>query len=328
MGNRTTIAGAGKNESEFSTRRAPYPDRYIMTLLLGIALGLLTAFCQCFSYVFSRIFVIRHRSAFWNLLLVSHLYIGLISALGLCFIWPETLPPLSQYILPLLGTAGFYVVGQGGLFVLMRMENPSRVAPLLGTKIIILAILATLVFGQHLTALQWLAVAACFGAVLVMNFSGKRLSINALGVLLLTCTGYSLSDLNIGRLVQALSNLSTLYAAIWGALMAYVILGGISAIITLATRPKALFTDWKLSLPFAALWLTAMLTLFTCIGLVGPVFAIILQSTRGLMSVVLGVFIAKYGWLTVEQYVPRRMLAQRIAAAVLMVAAVALYALA
>ncbi|MBT3192497.1 MAG: hypothetical protein HN341_08075, partial [Verrucomicrobia bacterium] len=172
------------------------------------------------------------------------------------------------------------------------------------------------------------AVAACFGAVLVLNFSGKSLPPKAIVVLLLTCTGYSLSDINISRLVTALGSLPTLHAALWGALTSYVLLGIVAAAIAVTVRPQELFSDWKLSLPFAALWLVAMLTLFVCIGLVGPVFAIILQSSRGVMSVVLGVMLAKRGWVGIEPHVPRRVLLQRIAAAALMIGAVALYALA
>jgi drug/metabolite transporter (DMT)-like permease len=318
---------SGKSESDAASPHCQSP-LHTMTMLFGILLGFATAFSQCFAYIFSRLFVIRHRNAFWKLLLVSHLYIGLASLLGLFFIWPEVLPPPNQYVGPLLGTAGFYIIGQCGLFMLMRMTSPSRVAPLLGAKIIILALLATFVFGQSLPPMQWLAVLACFGAVLIMNFSGESLPAKTVMLLLLTCTGYSLSDLNIDRLVRALSTIPTLHAAVWGALMAYVLLGVLAAIIVLIARPKALWADWRLSLPFAALWMTAMLTLFACIGLVGPVFAVILQSTRGLMSVVLGALIARHGWLTVEQHISRRMLLQRLAAAALMGVAVTLYALA
>jgi len=298
-----------------------------MTTLLGIILGLTTACSLCFAYVYSRLFVIRHQNASWQLLLVSHVYMGVASVLALPLIWPDDLPLMRQYILPLFGTAGFYVAAQGGLFILMRMTNPSRVVPLLGTKILILAALAAPVFGRTVTPMQWLAVGACFGAVLVLNFSGGSLPPKALLLLLLTCTGYALSDLNIDRLVRALAPLSTLHAAAWGVLASYILLGIAASTIMLATRSRTLFVDWQLSLPFAALWLFGMLTLFICIGLVGPLFAIILQSTRGLMSVVLGAILAHRGWLTVEPHVTRRIFLQRMAAAALMVAAVALYAL-
>lgn len=313
---RTRDDAAGKNEATAS----------LMITLMGILLGLTTAFSQCFAYIFSRLFVMRHRNAYWHLLLASHLYMGAASLVAILFIWPESLPPLRQYVLPLLGAGGFYVIAQGGLFILMRMTNPSRVAPLLGIKILILALLATGIYGNTLSPLQWIAVAACFGAVLTLNFSGGSLPLKAIGLLVLTCTGYSLSDIHIGKLISALSELSTLHAAIWGALATYVGLGVTAGIVVLLTKPRRLFMEWKLSLPFAALWMVAMLTLFVCIGLVGPVFAIILQSSRGLMSVALGAVLAHKGWSNIEPHVPRKVFIQRIAAAALMIAAVALYA--
>ncbi len=298
-----------------------------MTTLLGILLGLATAFSQCFAYVFSRMFVIKHREAYWKLLLVSHLYMGAASLVGILFIWPRQLPPLQEYIIPLLAAGGFYVAAQTGLFMVMRMTNPSRIAPLLGVKILILAVLATQLFGHSLSPLQWIAVLACFTAVMTLNFSGGSLPTKALILLLLTCTGYSLSDLHIEKLVRALGDLPTLHAAVWGALATYVLLGALAALIAVVTKPAELFSEWRLSLPFSALWMIAMLTLFICIGILGPVFAIILQSSRGLMSVVLGVILAKRGWSDIEPHLPRRVFIQRIAAATLMIAAVALYAL-
>ncbi|MBT3192414.1 MAG: hypothetical protein HN341_07650, partial [Verrucomicrobia bacterium] len=71
-----------------------------MTTLLGVLLGFATAFSQCFAYIFSRMFVMQHRNAFWKLLLVSHLYMGLVCLLGLPFLWTDTLPPLQDYLLP------------------------------------------------------------------------------------------------------------------------------------------------------------------------------------------------------------------------------------
>ncbi len=298
-----------------------------MITLLGIAFGVATALSQCFAYIFSRLFVIRHRNAMWQLLLVSHLYMGAVSLVALAFVWPDGLPPLATYLWPSIGAGGFYLLGQTGLFVLMRLTNPSRVAPLLGSKILILALLASLVFGKTVTPIQWLAVMACFSAVLVLNFSGGSLPLPGIAMLLFTCTGYSLSDIHIDKLVHALGNLPTLHAAVFGALLTYSLLGIVAAVILPVAKPGKLFVDWRLSIPFAALWFLAMLTLFACIGLVGPVFAIILQSTRGLMSVLLGVILAQRGWSNVEQHVTRKVLAQRVAAAALMIAAVALYAM-
>ena len=172
---------------------------------IGIAFGIATALSQCFAYIFSRLFVLRHHSALWRLLVVSHVYMGLAALIGLPFAWPDTLPPLSRFWFPVVGAGGFYLIGQVGLFVAMRVTNPSRVAPLLGIKIIILALLATFVFGKTITPVQWAAVFACFGAVAALNFSGGSLPLKAIVMLLITCTGYSLSDIHIDKLVRALA---------------------------------------------------------------------------------------------------------------------------
>jgi hypothetical protein len=55
------------------------------------------------------------------------------------------------------------------------------------------------------------------------------------------------------------------------------------------------------------------------------VFGNILQSTRGVMSVVLGAALAQMGWHELEQRVDRASLLRRLAAALLMTAAIALY---
>jgi uncharacterized membrane protein YgdD (TMEM256/DUF423 family) len=67
--------------------------------------------------------------------------------------------------------------------------------------------------------------------------------------------------------------------------------------------------------------------LYCSFGLVGVVFGNILQSTRGIMSVALGAMLAHLGWHELEQRVDRAMLLRRFAAALLMTAAIAIYAI-
>ena len=68
-----------------------------------------------------------------------------------------------------------------------------------------------------------------------------------------------------------------------------------------------------------------MVGLYCCFGLVGVVFGNILQSTRGVMSVAIGATLAQLGWHELEQRVDRVTLLRRLAAALLMTAAIALY---
>lgn len=297
-----------------------------MITLLGILFGLTTALSQTVAYVFSRIFVIRHKHAFWQLLIVSHVYMGIAALIALLFLWPDNPPPVRQYIAPLIALTFFYLGGQCCLLLAMRFTNPSRIAPLLGTKIIILAILATCFFDKTTTPLQWLAVILCFAAVLTLNFSGGSLSLKSIGLLLATCTLYSLSDLNIDKFINNATVHSPMHTAIWGATMSYAMLGIIATPVALIIKPKMIVSDIRLSLPFSMLWLIAIITLFFCIGIVGPLFSVILQSSRGIMAIILGGLLAKKGWSNIEVHVSRKTFMQRIAAAILLILAVTLYA--
>ena len=84
---------------------------------------------------------------------------------------------------------------------------------------------------------------------------------------------------------------------------------------------------WLYSLPFAVSWLIGMFFLFSCFGVVGVVFGNILQSTRGLLSIILGVFVAYAGFEALEPKMTKKILIQRILAAVLMAGAVAMFLL-
>ena len=68
-----------------------------------------------------------------------------------------------------------------------------------------------------------------------------------------------------------------------------------------------------------------MAGLYICFGLIGVVFGNIVQSTRGLFSIVIGASLAHAGWHGLETQVDRRTLTRRLLAAALMTAAIALY---
>jgi hypothetical protein len=83
--------------------------------------------------------------------------------------------------------------------------------------------------------------------------------------------------------------------------------------------------DRRAALGYAATWLASMVALYVCFALVGPVFGTILQSTRGLFSVVLGAVLAHRGWHELEPPVTRGAFLRRLAAAAFMTAAIAVY---
>jgi drug/metabolite transporter (DMT)-like permease len=250
---------------------------------------------------------------------------GAASLVLLAAAWRPAVPPVGTYLLPLIGTAGFYLAGQVGLFFMVRSTAASRVAPLLGFKIFVIAILSVVILGQSLTLAQWAAVGLCAAATLLLNYSGDPLPWQAAGWLGLACLGYSLSDLCIVVLVNRLAPLSRLHASVYGVAASYVLCGVAAAALLPLVRGRRL-AGWRYAVPFSVFWFCAMVLLFACFSATGAVFGNVLQSTRGLMSIGLGLLVAKRGWRELEDSPTGARLIRRIGGAVLMIAAIALFA--
>ncbi len=298
----------------------------ITDVITGILLGLGAALCQSLSYVFSGLFVRTFRRSPHVLLVLAHLAMGVVSAVALPLVLPEVLPPLADFAGPLLGGVAFYLVGQTGLLMALRHTDASRVSPLLGLKLPILAGISVLFLGAHYAPVQWLALGACLLAALILNGSGRRIAPSSLGWILLACFSYCLSDLNIRGLVGRLqeTGLPLGRAAVVGGFLSYT-LCGVIAMALLPTVPWRERRLWLYAAPFAAAWLGAMLLLFACLGAVGVVFGNIIQSTRGLMSILIGLLISAAGLVHLECRASPRVWLRRLAAAVLMVLSIILF---
>jgi len=292
----------------------------------GIALGLGAAVCQSLSYVFSGLFVRTFRRSPHVLLVMAHLAMGAVSVAALPLVLPARLPPAVEYAWPLLGGVVCYLIGQMGLFLALRRTDASRVSPLLGLKLPILVGLSVLWLGARYSLGQWLAVGLCLVAALILNRSGTRLAAESLAWVLLACLGYCFSDLNIRALVGSLQHagLSLPRASLVGGFLSYA-LCGIVAVLMLPTVPWRDRRMWRLALPFAAAWLGAMLLLFACFGAVGVVLGNIVQSTRGLMSIAIGLLVSSLGHVHLESRASAGVWARRALAAGLMVASIVLF---
>jgi drug/metabolite transporter (DMT)-like permease len=273
-------------------------------MLIGIILGLAAAVAQSLSYILSRLYVMRHPGAFLRLMVLGHLVMGALSLAMLPLLPLDHLPPVRQYVWPLVGAAGFYLLGQAGLFFVLRHVEASRISPLLGLKIAILAIItaAFLRDGPAPTPLQWLAVGLSVAAAFALNSTGGKLPGRIIAGLLFTCLTYSMSDISIRYLILGLGGGA---GGVFTAVAFCYLLCGVAALAALPLAGPHQRGDWRLAVPWAVSWLGAMLLLFGCFR---------------------GAAVAGAGMVHIEKKVSRGVFWRRMAAALLMSAAIALYA--
>ncbi|MFA7231373.1 MAG: hypothetical protein WC071_08890, partial [Victivallaceae bacterium] len=144
--------------------------------------------------------------------------------------------------------------------------------------------------------------------------------------IILACIGYSLSDINIKILITKLGEPDIVTAAILAGTMSYTV-NGIMATTVFFSSSKMSKRLILPSLPFCIFWFVAMLLLFYCFGIIGPVLGNIVQSTRGIISVIIGAVVAKIGFSDLESKLTLPIVLKRIIAAILITAAIILFSL-
>ncbi|MEX0885854.1 MAG: EamA family transporter, partial [Phycisphaeraceae bacterium] len=234
---------------------------------------------------------------------------------------------ILQWILPVVGTAIFYLVGQTMLLIALRYTTASRVAPLLGLKVIGVATLTVVVLGDHVAFGQWLAVGLAVVGAFVLNYTGGSLPLAALAAIGGACLGYTGSDFHIRLTIEAMPDVPPLGAAVFAMAATYLICGLIAAPLLpiYGSRDRG---QWIAAAPYSLAWLIAMTFLFLCFAAAGLVLGNIVQSMRGLISIGLGGVLASYGLVHLETRLTPSVFWRRFAAAVLMTAAVALFVVA
>jgi len=273
-------------------------------------------------YLFTRRFVLCSGQTPLQLLVVSHVLMGLFSAVLLLVLRPLWLPSWGDVALILAGSIS-YLAGQLALARVLRDESSSRITPLLGSKIIVLALLSALCLQQHLLPAQWLAVLLSAGAAWLLNESGGRMPATLLVLVSAAVLGYCLSDLSVGVILQQLPADGPPRGLLVAAM--FYLMSGIVVLPFVFRREAHVGRIWALALPCALTWFAAMCLLCACFACIGVVFGNIVQATRGLIAVVLGWAVARIGFTHLEVHVSRRVFWRRIAGAVLMLLAVALY---
>lgn len=310
-------------------------DRGVNPLAFGIAAGLTAACFSSLSYLVSRHHGTRRPGGSRRLLLLAHLVMAAACVPAVAALLPAGVPVSAlatrAVCLACLVSTASYFVGTACVFHALTKADASRLSPLLGLKVVALALIVSLVLGQRLDVRQWAAVALCGGAVLMLQRGGASLPPRAFVLVAGSCVLFAIADLGIVAMIDAVQQavpLDRLRAGGLALALTYVT-GGL-VVLPLVVRDHAgpqppTADDWLGAAQYAATWLVAMIGLYACYGAVGVVLGTVLQSTRGVMSVGIGAVLAHLGWHDLESRVDRRMLVRRFAAAVLMTAAIAIY---
>lgn len=294
-------------------------------LALGITLGLACAVCQSLAYLGSRWYTqSRGGRGAAQLLVLSHVLQGAVALPLALILWPADLPPATRWAAPLFVGIGGYVLGQISLFWALRFTDASRVSPLLGIKLLILAAATVLLLGDPFTAGQAVAVAMSVAAAFALNYTGGAVPLRATVALLITCVGYAVSDLSIRFLVAGMEPVEKLHASVFGVAVSYALCGA-GSVVLLPWLGSRRLQDWRDAAPYAFAWLAAMAALYVCFATIGVVLGNILQATRGIVSILLGALVAKLGHVHVEATVSRGVFLRRLAAGAAMVAAIVLF---
>lgn len=297
----------------------------------GVAVGFLAAFLQSCSYVVSARYVRQSGRPAWTLLPPSYVLMAPAAlALAAAMLrFAQGPVPWRAALLPAACSMATCVLANATMFQMLKSVDASLASPMLGLKVPMLAAFYTFALARPCTGAQWVAVALVLVATAALAVAGRRLTRAAWGWLLATCAGFSLSDWLIGMTFEAVEPAFPSFAprALFSLAFIYLVCAAAAALATpLCPRlPREGWLRW--AAPYAAVWFVAMMALYACFATCGIVLGNIVQNTRGLISIALGWIVARAGRTDLEERVSRAVLVRRVVAALLLLAAIALYAL-
>lgn len=303
-----------------------------METVAGLAIGLVAAFFQSCSYVVSTSYVRGSGKPAWTLLAPSFGLMGLFAAALLPFARPAagSPPPDGTRLLPsAVACIAMCMAGNGAMFFLLRRLDSSRASPLLALKVPILAAAGMAATGRVCSAAQGFAVALVVVSAFLLAGAGRRVTAGAWAWLFVACAAFCASDWFITvscDACEAAFGGSVARVSLFAACVIYIAGGlfSLAALVVQGVPSRRVWLRW--AAPYAVCWFSAMIALFACFSLCGLVLGNIVQSARGLVSVALGWAVARAGRTELEENVAVSVLARRAAAALLVIAAMALYA--
>lgn len=296
-------------------------------MILGIIFGLSSAVIQSGGFVLSRRFMAKNYSA-KALTIYSQLIMGALALIALPFAYPGRITngTNSEFILWLLFWLVVIPVGQLFFFQTLREIEPTKIASLLGLKIIVLALIFVFILRNPLSVTQWSAVIISTVAAVGMNWSGgDKFTSRGLLYLGITLICYALGDIAETRLVRMINSGNLLYDSVAISAVCYGLLG----IVTIPALRLIRFdaVEFRAAIPFSVAWILAMTALIACFAELNTVFGNVVQASRGVIAIGLELTLLALGLSGERVLVPPQMWIRRTLAALLMATAIIIFSL-
>ena len=290
---------------------------------LGILFGLMAGFCASMSYLFSRHFQSDSRRSSKQLMGLSNAWMAGVSILIFPFVYMAPQSSWGNIMLSLIGVVGGYGGGIFLLFGLLNRATSSSVTPILGLKILVLAMF-TILAGGEFSITQWGAVFLVICASMLLKDSREGLSWFEIGWAFATCFSYAISDFSIQILIRQIDPEQSLQASLMAASLTYIV-ASIFVFMNWQRVMTSKWDDWKWASGVALGWYSHMIFLYMAIAYIGTVYSVILQSTRSLWAVLFGVVMMRLGYVAIEGKIRWAMRLRQLMAALLTMGAIALY---
>lgn len=291
---------------------------------IGISCGVLAACFFAISYLVSGHALRKFKVTSLQLLALSSFWQGLIAFSILYFIWEPLVKP-TDTILALWVTFLGYVFAQFLFFWTLRFISASRIAPLMGVKIIMVFIIALILFEETFTTKKGLAILAIVFSAYCIQQSTTPVSIKGLLGILASITCFGISDTGVKLLTISLQETQHVAPGILGAVLATCMGFMVSSLLLL---PKFKIKDSskgynKFAFIHAISWMLAIMFLFISIDRSGVVTGIILQALRGPISIILAVVAARFGLAHLEEKQSKTAYLKQFIASLSMIASIA-----
>jgi len=297
-------------------------------MFFGILSGFSAAVFNSIGYLFGSWFLTRYKDPV-RMLFVSQVGMLIISLPFMLIFFPfaELREDMAKILLYTVSFNILFLLGQGAFFIALRYFEASRLASLLGLKIIVMTVIF-MIAGKGLpNLLQFFAILIAVGAAIMFNWTGgSNSSLRGWFFLPVTLVCYCTMDIAETEVVKIIADrcgINYLHSALIAVPFLYVALGILSLPGLLYYKPS--LRQFATAMPYAFLWLCSQVALLTCFAFINTLFGNIILATRGIFSVIIGASLPLFGFENLDSRISFAKWIQRIIAALLMLTAIAIF---